>query len=81
MEITIEKEFEQVKRSLLFNKVFEKIIDYNKTLEEVDLPDFCKPIEEQPINQAIGFVERIIEENRVNESLLNYMELNDELLQ
>ena len=72
--MTMEREFEYAKEILLCNLTLKKLHEYNATLDEVDIPEFCKPLNEQPLAIARGFVERIIQEKRVNECLLNYME-------
>lgn len=67
MEISLEKEFQLVKTMRVFNKVVEKIEQYNRDNDVIDIPEFCKRKEDRITTKADQYVTRLINENRLDD--------------
>lgn len=67
MKITLEQEFELLKTMRVFNKVLENIQQYNKDMNIIDIPEFCKLPEDKITTQVDKYVCRVIAEGRLNE--------------
>lgn len=67
MEISLEKEFQLVKTMRVFNKVVEKLEQYNKDSGEVDIPEFSKMPEDKITTKADRYVTQLINSGRLDE--------------
>ena len=65
MDLT--REWREFKRQLAFKKAMLMMEKYNEVVNEVDIPNFAKPIEDRLETQVINHIDRLEAENRLDE--------------
>lgn len=75
MITTIDEDWRNFKANYIYKKCIEKIQQYNRDMEIVDIPEFCKQKEDRLDYQAGVYVDRLISENRLDEEFTkNFIE-------
>lgn len=69
--LTLEKELRGIIAWRVFQGTIKKMMEYNKIINPVDIPEFQKSYEDRITTKADLYVTRLIEENRLNEVYLN----------
>lgn len=67
MQIPLEKELTLYKCMKVFNNTVSKIEQYNKDNGVVDIPEFAKMPEDKLTTKADQYVNRLINENRLDD--------------
>lgn len=65
---TLEEEIILYKMIRVFDDAIQRAQQMNKDLGVVDLPEFCKPIEDRLTTKADNYVAMLIRENRLDEA-------------
>ena len=64
----LDKEFISYKIMRVFDNAMQQAQQMNTDLGIVDLPEFCKPIEDKLTTKADNYVAMLIRENRLDEA-------------
>ncbi len=67
MQIPLDKEFQLYKCMKVFTNTVQKVQQYNKDTNIVDIPEFCKMPEDRITTKADQYVTRLINENRLDD--------------
>lgn len=65
MDLT--REWLYFRKDLAFKKAMQLMEKYNEVVNEVDIPNFAKPIEDRLETQVMNHVDRLEYENRLDE--------------
>lgn len=69
--LTLEQELQTLIAWRVFQGTIKKMIEYNKVVQPLDIPEWLKPNEDKITTKADEYVSRLIDEKRLNEVYLN----------